>query len=164
MYCTPAQFVDAPEMLNELSELYQIATALLAATIAGAPRDEWTPEEIAAADAALTSVQGHLVGAAAEVDARLVKRGYVLPLSAAQFPVLTTWSLAIARYHLNPQRERTDETTGRVERDYRNAIRDLNALANGDLSLGPEDPLARRGGPAFCAPERQFTQDTLRDY
>lgn len=80
------------------------------------------------------------------MDSRLARRGYQLPLDHLQFPVLTVWARAIARYHLHPQRDRTNEETGRIERDYRNAIRSLNSIAKGELSLGANDPLAVDAG------------------
>lgn len=141
-YVTAKQLADGPESLKELSELYGIESELLAATLDGGDRSAWTPVETAAADDALDSIERFIVQADGEVDARLAVRGYPLPQNATQFPVLTVWARAIARYHIHRQRDRTNEETGRIERDYRDALRALDAVAAGKLSLGAGDPLA----------------------
>lgn len=141
-YVTAQQLSDGPESLKELSELYGIEAELLAATLAGGDRSGWTPEEITGADDALASIDRFIVQADGEVDARLAVRGYTLPQNPVQFPVLTVWARAIARYHIHRQRDRTNEETGRIERDYRDALRALDAVAAGKLSLGAGDPLA----------------------
>lgn len=167
MYVTPAQLSDGAEALRELSELYALDQALLGATIAGGDRGGWPPEEVAEADAALASIERFAEQATGEVDARLAVRGYTLPQDPAQFPVLAVWARAIARYHLHRQRDRTGEDTGRIERDYRDALRALDQVANGKLSLGAGDPLAPDpddpdGGPVrIQGNERIFSRKTL---
>lgn len=166
MYCTPIQLADGPESLKELSELYGIDADLLAATVADDDRSAWTPDEIAAADAALASIERFIVLADGEVNARLAVRGYTLPQSAAQFPVLVVWARAIARYHIHRQRDRTNEETGRIERDYRDTLRALDAVANGKLSLGTGDPLfdatrANQGAVRITSQPRMFSRRTL---
>ena len=140
-YVTPAQLADGPGPAQELAELFHIDQALLAATIAGTDRSAWSVDEIATADEALASIARFIVQADGEVNSRLSRRGYVLPISAITFPVLTVWARAIARYHVNRQRDRTNEETGRIERDYREALRALDLIAAGKLSLGAGDPL-----------------------
>lgn len=143
MYVTPAQLAIGSDSLNELSELLQVQPALLQATIDGTDRSAWEVDEIARADDALTAIQHNCDQAAGEVDSRLARRGYALPFDdPGQFPVLSVWARAIARYHLHPQRDRTSEETGRIERDYRQAIRSLDLVAKGELTLGAGDPLA----------------------
>ncbi|RPE81843.1 phage protein Gp36 family protein [Vulcaniibacterium tengchongense] len=168
MYVTPAQLADGADALNELAELYQIDPPLLAATIAAGDRSRWTPEEIASADAALDSIVRFTLQAGGEIDARLAQRGYPLPQDPAQFPVLAVWGRAIARYHLHRQRDRTNEETGRIERDYRDAIRALDAVVAGKLSLGAGDPLAPTppsdpdgGAVRFSSQPRIFSRDKL---
>lgn len=142
MYVTPAQLASGPDSLNELSELFQVAPALMRATLDDTDRHDWATDDVLQADAALVQIQFACDQAKGEVDSRLARRGYQLPLPAGQFPVLTVWARAIARYHLHPQRDRTNEETGRIERDYRNAIRNLDKVAAGELTLGANDPLA----------------------
>lgn len=152
-YCTPLQLADGPGALSELAELYEIAPALLRATLAGDDRSDWSAEEIAAADAALASLQGALARATGEVDARLAVRGYPLPADPVQFPVLVVWTAAIARYRVHRQRDRTTEASGRIERDLCDAQLALEAVASGRLSLGAGDPLAAAspGAPQFVS-------------
>lgn len=168
-YLTPAQFVEGPGMLNELAEPFNLLPALLTATIAAADRSEWSADEIAAADAALVSITATLTRADAEMDTYFARRGYTLPLSAAQFPVLCTWARNIARYHAQPQRDKTNEESGRIERDYRSTLRTLEMVAAGKLSLGAGDPLsavaqqeAEDGAISICSEPREFSRSSLR--
>jgi len=167
MYATPALLADGPDGLNELSELFQVVQALLRATIDGADRSAWTAEEIAAADEALDTIQQRCLEAQGEVDARLVKRGYAVPMDPVQFPLLATWARKIARYHLHPQRDRTTEDSGRIERDYRDAIRALDQVAAGELSIGAGDPLVvddvdpEAGAVRVQSEPRIFSRKTL---
>ena len=141
-YITPTQLADGPDMLNELSELFGVEPALLKAAIAGEDISDWPEGEPLVAVDALATIGQRILQAGGEIDARLGRRGYPLPQDPVQFPILTVWARAIARYHLHPQREGTQETTGRIERDYRDAIRALDLVADGKLSLGAGDPLA----------------------
>lgn len=165
MYLTPAQLADGPGARLEIAQLFELDADLLAATLAEADRSAWTADEIAAADAAVVTIQAVIARADAEVDAHLAQRGYALPQDATKFPVLITWSRAITRYHLQIQRDRTNEDTGRIERDYRDALRALQAVAKGQLALGAGDPLAAGGAePASVqssSSARRFTRNTL---
>lgn len=142
MYATPAQLIDGPQALQEFAELFDINHALLAATIAGDDRSGYSADEIAAADRVLVSLLEIIRRADGEIDSRLATRGYPLPQNPVQFPVLAVWGIAIARYHANRSRDKTDEERGRIERDYRDALRALDLVAAGKLSLGAGDPLA----------------------
>lgn len=170
MYCTAAAYVEAPEMLRETAELFGVDEALLGATIAGEDRDEYEPADVARADLALARINAMLARATHEADAYLRQRGYTLPLDAAQFPVLAVWTRSIARYHIQPRRDLTSEQSGRVERDYRDAIKALTAIARGELSLGANDPLARTpasaasSGVTVAAQPSVFDAHALRSY
>jgi phage gp36-like protein len=141
-YITPAQLITGPNALLELAQLVEIDADLLAATIAAGDRSAWSSEEIAAADAALVTIADYITRADGEINARLSQRGYTLPMSPVQFPILVVWAAAIARYHLARTRDLTNEQTGRHERDYREAIKALQLVADGRLSLGAGDPLS----------------------
>lgn len=141
-YITPAQLSNGPEALQELAQLLVVDADLLALTIAAGDRTAYSSDDIAAADAALVSIGNYIARADGEIDARLAQRGYAVPMSAASFPILVVWAAAITRYHLSRMRDRTSEETGRVERDYREAIKALQLVADGKLSLGANDPLA----------------------
>lgn len=162
-YLAPAQLIDGPESLNELSELFGVEPALLKAVIAGEVVAA-DPADLGSAQAAVASITARIAEAQGEVDARLALRGYALPLDALQFPVLAVWTRAIARYHLHPQRDRTSEETGRIERDYRSAIRALDTLADGKLSLGAHDPLLAKpanDGAQVNSNSRRFSRTSL---
>lgn len=168
-YITPAQLAEGPGMLRELAEPFGVAADLLSATISGADRSAWSADEIAVADSALASIEHTTARACAEMNAYLVKRGYALPLAASDFPVLTTWARNIARYHLQPQRDLTNEQTGRIERDYRGTLQALKAVAAGDIGLGPNDPLlvassAGAGMPEYACEPRVFSRNSLDDF
>lgn len=165
-YLTIEQLADGPEARKELAELYALDVALLSATLDGEDRSAWDADEQAAADEAVASIGRFIAQADGEVDARLAVRGYPLPMSAVQFPVLTVWARAIVRYHLNRNRDRTDEERGRIERDYRDALRALDYVAQGKLSLGAGDPLvgtdpADGGAVRIASNPRMFTRKGL---
>lgn len=171
MYVTATQLADGSASLNELAELYTVAPALMAAVLAGGNTGLWEPEDVAAAVEAQASIERFATQATAEVDTRLAQRGYALPLSPLQFPTLAVWARAIARYHLHRQRDRTSEDTGRIERDYKDALRALDLIATGKLSLGAGDPLApavanplddaEGGAVRIASNPRMFTRKTL---
>jgi phage gp36-like protein len=166
MYITPAQLAAGAGVLRELTQIFELADEqLLSLTIAGGDRSAYTAEQIAAADAALSEIDASITRADGEIDTYLVQRGYTVPVSAVQFPVLTTWARMIARYHLQPQRDRSSEETGRVERDYRPALAALAQVADGKRSLGADDPLAQAvtaGGAEVTSAERIFTRKTMQ--
>lgn len=170
MYVTPVQLVDGADALKELSELYGTDAPLLALVIAQGDTSGWPAEDVAVATEALASIGRFIVLADGEVDARLAQRGYPLPQDPAQFPILTVWARAIARYHLHRLRDRTNEESGRIERDYRDALRALDQVAAGKLSLGANDPLAptppdpenpESGSTRVSSNERLFSRKTL---
>ena len=85
-----------------------VAYALMDATLRGADRSAWTPEQVAAADAALQRVQDAVAEAGAVIDGYLAQRGYALPLSlpptSTGKSLLTAWARSISRYLLNGKR------------------------------------------------------------
>lgn len=171
MYVTVEQLADGSNSLQELAELYNVDVHLLAAVIVGDSTVAWEPSQATAAVEAVASIGRFAAQADAEVDARLAQRGYPLPMVAAQFPILTVWARAIARYHLHRQRDRTTEETGRYERDYKDAQRALDLVAIGKLSLGAHDPLSPAlpdpnsddagGAVRITSKKRMFSRDTL---
>lgn len=163
MYVTPAQLIDGPDSLNELSELFGVGAALLRAVVDGQDTSAWLAADVATAQSALVSIDQRIVQAGGEIDARLAQRGYPLPMDPVQFPILAVWARAIARYHLHPQRDRTSTETGRIERDYKDAIRALDLVATGELSLGANDPLgsALGGAVRVAGNPRLFSRNIL---
>ena len=158
-YITPAQLATGPEALQELAQLLSVDQDLLLATIAGTSRSAWTSDEIAAADAALVTLQSYIARADSEINARLSHRGYAVPMSAESFPILVVWAAAITRYHLSRMRDRTNEETGRVERDYRDTIRALQHVADGKLNLFKALTVVAALGTVLAAGYRQWSID-----
>lgn len=164
-YITVPELAEGAGMLQELAEPFGVAVDLMAATIADGDRSAWTSDEIEDADNALAAIQNTLTRAAAEMNPFLVKRGYPLPLSSSDFPVLKTWQRSIFRYHHQPQRDRTNEETGRIERDYRATLQTLRAVGNGEQPIGENDPVfevaGSAGSPDYTCEPRVFSRDTL---
>jgi len=165
MYLTPVQLASGQDMLLELAELFSVPVDLLEMMLAGqSPGEhEWSPPERAAGVNALDVIKQTIIRASGEIDAYLARRGYSLPVDAKQFPIVGSWALAITRYLLHPQREGTQDTTGRIERDYRDAIKALQFVTEGKLSLGAGDPLAVPPSNTVhvSGPGRQSSRQTL---
>jgi len=164
MYLTPAQLANGVDMLNELSELFGVPADLLATMFAGDTPDPnvWAPAELAAAVNAADEIEQTIVRACGEIDARLAKRGYALPVDIKQFPIVGTWARSITRYLLHTQREGTQDTTGRIERDVRDAREFLKLVADGKVLLGTNDPLAASAGSVHVSgPGRLMNRKTL---
>jgi phage gp36-like protein len=173
MYCTPLHLADA----KLARELAQVATperdtivedALMEATLRGADRSSYDAEAIAVADAALEHIERALTDADGVIDGFLRIRKplpYTVPLDPVP-EVVAVWARWIARYLLHKDRVGTEEQHDPVVRDYKEALRFLQRVADGKFSLGIDDPLppAGAGLPEVCAPERVFTHGTLRDY
>lgn len=165
-YLTPAQLISGGGSLPEIAQIYAVDGELMRVTIDGGDRSEWGADEVAAADAALASITDELERASAEIDTYLARRGYALPMQAAQFPVLATWARMIGRYHIQQQRDVRTEDSGRIERDYRSASRDLEAVAAGRRGLGAGDPLlaaeSAGSGISVQSEGRLFSRTSLR--
>lgn len=173
MYCTALQLAEA----KLTRELAQVATperdaivedALMEATLRGQDRSTWTSEAVAIADAALEHIERMLADADGVIDGFLRIRKpvpYTVPLDPVP-EIVSVWARWIARYLLHKDRVGTTEQQDPVVRDYKEALRFLQLLADGKFSLGATDPLppAGVGTPEACAPERIFTHETLRDY
>lgn len=152
-YITPADLAERPgarEIAQTASLPHQMVRddALMDATLRGLDRDRWTPEEVAAADAALARVQDAVAEAGALIDGHLAQRGYALPLQlpagSAGRSMVSVWARAITRYLLNKDRM-VDESKDPVARDYRDALKLLALLAAGKFSLGEGDPVQAAG-------------------
>jgi len=173
MYCMPAQLADA----KLAREVAQAATpermripvdAAMDAVLRGTSTADIDPEDVAAAQAALTVIERALKSADALIDGYLRMRkpvAYRVPLAPVP-EVVAVWAQWIARYLLHKERFGTEERTDPVVRDYKEAIRLLQEVRDGKFSLGEDDPLppSSGGAPQFCGPERVFTASTLRDF
>ncbi len=173
MYCTPSHLADA-KLARELAQVatperYQIvADDLMDATLRGADRSAWLPDDVLVADEALAVITSALLDAEGVINGYLVMRkpvAYVVPLNPVP-GIVATWARWIARYLLHKDRVNTQERTDPVVRDYQQAIRFLELTRDGKFSLGVDDPLPPPSGGSveWQADERQFTSSTLRDY
>ena len=97
----------------------------------------------------------------AEINGYLVKR-YALPLSTAPAQ-LTAWSADIARYHLH-----TYAVPDVVRARYETAVRGLQQVARGLMSLGDETPADSQpsspGVVVTSGPDRVFGRDGLKNF
>lgn|SRR3990167_2824556 len=169
MYITLAELAERPGA----QELAQVATPrrlamakpdLLDAMLREQDLSGWPAGDIEVAAAALDVIVGAVNDAQGYIDGFLARRGYALPL-AKRYGIVTGWARAITRYSLHQDRL-SGEQTDPIVRDYRDALKFLQLLAEGKFSLGPEDPLTppSSGAPEISAPPRVFSHDTLRDF
>lgn len=110
---------------------------LLVATIGEADRSAWTPEQRAAADAAVVTLTAARDDAEQLIDGYLRAR-YPLPLAPVP-PVLRKLARAITRYELH--RYRIDREHP-IAVAYRDAVRLLEQISKGTVTLGADDPVA----------------------
>ncbi|MGH8039905.1 MAG: gp436 family protein [Stenotrophomonas sp.] len=173
MYCTPTHLA-AAKLARELAQVATperhriVADDLMEATLRSEDRSQFDPDDILVADEALAVIATALVDADGVIDGYLVMRkpvAYKVPLNPVP-GIVSTWARWIARYLLHKDRVNTQERTDPVVRDYQQAIEFLELTRDGKFSLGMDDPLPPAGGgsPEWCAPDRQFSGHTLRDY
>lgn len=129
-------------------ELAQVATAahrpivdyaLMEATLRGDDVSDWSPEDVASADDALERIAGAVQQAESIINGFLAKRRYTLPLSPVP-KLVTGWTRDIARYFLHKDRP-SSEGTDPILRAYRDAMKMLQMIADGNFSLGADDQL-----------------------
>lgn len=169
MYITLAKLAERPgalELAQVASTAHQdeVPAELMDLSLRGGDRSAFAPSLIVQADEALARIVEAVEKADGTIDGFLRRRGYPLPLIPVP-PIVAEWSRAIARYYLHKDNI-SDERTNPIARDYRDAMKLLQMVAEGKFSLGIDDPLAsdvQRDVRSFGA-ERQFTADTLRDY
>lgn len=143
MYVTPDQLAERPGA----RELAQIATRdrsaivaddLMDAVLRGLDTSSWPSDQVEVATDALARINEAIGEADGIIDGFLAKR-YTLPL-AITFGVVTAWSRAITRYLLHKDRQSTDNDDP-IVRDYRDALKLLQLTAQGQFSLGANDPV-----------------------
>lgn len=148
MYVTPAQLAERPGA----QELAQVATpdgvpvvdtALMDAVLRGNDTSAWPPDEVAAANGAMTRINDASTDADGLIEGFLAKRGYPLPLTPVP-TIVTAWARQIVRYYLHKDRI-TDARTDPIARDYQDALKLLQQTATGQFSLGIGDTTAVPG-------------------
>lgn len=143
-YVTLLQLAEAPGAL----ELAQVASTsheavvdaeLMDLTLRAGDRSAYSAGDIAAADEAKERINQAITETDGLIDG-FIGRRYTLPLAAVP-GILSGWARAIVRYKVQAWRE-GDERTDPIVRDYRDALRLLQLVADGKFSLGVEDPAA----------------------
>ena len=167
-YITLPQLAEKPGAV-ELAQvtaqpgLPPVAFAVLDVVLRGNDTSGFNPQDVDKAFQSVARIDEVVRDTQALIDGFLRQRGYKLPFNRVP-RILTTWTRAIVRYYLH-QHLITDEPKNPIARDYRDALRLLQMVAEGKFSLGLEDALTQAAGnPQAVAPERVFTLDTLRDY
>jgi phage gp36-like protein len=165
-YITPPELAERPGA-RELAQLAgpefkaPVDPALMDASLRGADRGDWPAEQRDVADAALARIQDAVAEADAIIDGFLVQRGYTLPMapppSGSVKSMLTAWSRSITRYLLHKGRV-TDADKDPIARDYRDALRMLQLMAEGKFSLGANDP-SQTGAEGGFNPDVRFSSN-----
>jgi len=144
MYVTPIQLADTPGA----RELAQVATAshkpvvdveLMQLTLLGADRSAYSDDDVADADEALLRITEAINDADGLINGYLVQRSYSLPLNPIP-RLVTNWSRDITRYFLHKDRL-SAESTDPILRNYKDALKMLQQVVDGKLSLGAQDPI-----------------------
>ncbi|MBI5562484.1 MAG: DUF1320 domain-containing protein [Deltaproteobacteria bacterium] len=102
------------------------------------------------------------IGDAGELIDGYLRSRYQLPFTPAP-AFLNTLAADIAVYRLYARRIRLTPPEGVTER-YRGALKLLERIQKGLMSLGGEAPSPQASGPEFTGPERVFTKESLEDY
>ena len=144
---------------------------LMDATLRGADRSAWPAEALTDADDALRRIDEAVAEADATIDGYLVKRGYAVPLALPgnqPMKLVAAWSRAITRYLLAKD-SIGDEKTSPIARDYRDAHKLLQQVADGSFTLGAGDPQATGQAGSntdvrFSYPEPVFSRDQLKGF
>lgn len=99
-----------------------------------------------------------LADADAKIDGYLASR-YTLPLASIP-SALVRIACDVARYFLYD-----NHATEEVRNRYKDAEKFLISLGKGEITLGPDPAGAQvAGSPQTSAPERVFTNETLKDF
>lgn len=141
-----------------------VPVELMDATLRGADRSSWTDEETARADQALARIDEAVADADALIDGYLQRGGYSTPLADAP-TLVVQWSRSITRYLLHRELVTKSGEADPVLRDYNNAIKMLQQVANGQLMLGIKQlEAAGFGGSPLVRKGKTALRDALRDF
>lgn len=106
-------------------------------------------------------VDDALTDASSEIDGYVGSR-HALPLATVP-PIIGKQCVDIAIYNLYARRGGPPE---HIEKRYQNAVRFLEKVAKGDITMGAEDPAGTGSADTAEAlpSDRVFTRDTLAGY
>ena len=159
MYITLLQLIDGLPGALELAQVAsdeqgaQVDSDLLTAIARGADTDSWAPEDVAAAQRAVARVNAEIERAAERINRSIRQRYPSLPEGADDS--LRPLARAIVRRYLH--KDFHDEGS-QIEREYRDALRDLTQIANGMQSIG-EVSTAETLGPTFVTGDNPFARE-----
>ncbi|MCP4469004.1 MAG: DUF1320 domain-containing protein [Halieaceae bacterium] len=145
MYITHGDLIERPGA----RELAQVASShheqmvpyeLMEQSLLAGDRGSWSLDEVARADDALARIDDAVQRASDMIDGYLVRR-YSVPLPEPVPGVVVEWCRQISRYYLHQHRI-SDERSDPVARDYRDAMKLLQQVAEGKFFLGYNDPIA----------------------
>lgn len=150
MYLTPADLTPWPGGL-EIAQaatpehLPPVAAALMDATLAGADRSAYDPDDVAVADLVLARVNATILAATELINSYIAPRyASRMPLAAGPAGALKAHARAIVRYYLHQHLRVTAPGSGDgqhpIHADYERTLGFLRDVAAGKLSLGMDDP------------------------
>lgn len=145
MYITAAQLAEIPgatEMAQVASSEHLVGTVdaqLMELTLRGGVRTAFGADEIAAADEALVRIETAIEWACELIDS-YIRRRVVLPLASVPLMLLRV-ARHLVRYDLHKSRV-SNEDKDPIVRDYNGSLKLLEAIRDGKVTLGAEDPVA----------------------
>lgn len=168
-YVTPLQLAEKPGP-RELAQLASsehravVDAALMDLTLRDGDRSGYAADLIAQADAALARIAQAIAETSELMDGYLAAR-LALPLDPVPL-TLTRIARAIVRYELHKDRV-TDARTDPVARDYYDALKLLDAIRDGKVTVGPTDPTAADSPTQdirIASGRKAFGSDELRGF
>lgn len=166
-YITHAQLHDRPgsrELAQVASDEHKplVAYELMEAALLGGDLDAWPTDDVALANEALARIDDAIADAGGQIDGYLRKRGYTIPYEPVP-RLLTTIARALVRYYLNKDRGNL-ESDDTIVRDYKDAMKQLQSIAEGKVALGADDAIVETGVgmpliSAGCRPVRNALKD-----
>lgn len=143
-YINYVQLHDSPgarELAEVASDEHQpmVPYELMELSLLGDDRSAFSAEQIALADEALARIDEAIADAQGLIDGFLQLRNLTLPITPVP-RLLTLWCRAITRYFLHKHRPLENDST--IVRDYKDALKLLQQVADGKLALGVQEAVA----------------------
>lgn len=162
-YAAPADLIARvePDLVAQRAapEGLRVTGDMLKAGIAG-ELDGYTPDEVAAIDAAIARIEDAMSDATEFINAH-VSDLYAVPLSPLP-PMIVRICCVVARFYLWGDAALKD---GVEERDFKQAEKTLQGIRDNKLTLGAAlkpAPAADHTAGGVMGPPRLFSRDTMR--
>lgn len=165
-YITHQQLLERPgarELAEIASDEHQsmVPYELMQAALAGDELDPWSLEDVESAQKALVRIDDAIADADGLIDGYLRKAGYAVPMLPIP-RLVTVWCRAITRYNLHKNDLGSDSM---IVRDYKDALKLLQQVADGKLSLGGDDEVVETGaGMPLISPGCRPVRNALKDF